>query len=487
MGASSTDKVLERNGVNAAAALAIGFGAGLAVYGILEFWLDEVRDTRAPLTALAFVVTFALSLLLLDEDGAPLRSAPYAAAIAAFSSAPAYFMLWVLDYGEDIHLFPALFWVIAGAPLSIYVLTALAKAVFDERAPRYSAVFFNGLTLPLVFLIAAALWLLGAIILFAGALLLRSNGVDGMHQLLQEPWFLPPLLGVIGAGSLALSRSQPKFLGAIRFIILLASRALTPLFATLSVMLLVMLAARGFDAAFVNAAPAATLLSVAFAGALAVNGVYQNGEATPPPVWLRVSAILVLATAPIFAAAAVYAMHLRIEQYGLTPPRVIALAIGGVALLYGAIGVAALTSEAKWRNKRWLPPLARLNMAAAGVWVFVLFALATPIADPWRISARDQVARVLNGKADLSTFDFGYLKFQLGAAGERALARLDRASGHPDYRIIQYGVARSRDATSYWDYQNAPITLDDPTPLPDGPSRLELNPADNPAREDRTP
>ena len=477
----STDLREKNDAGFALRAAAAGLLAGAAFYAIGEFWVDEVRQSRLGLTALACVATFAVVFLLLARSGSFWRGAPYALAIAVISAAPAYGVLWVLDFGEDLHLFPALFWALVGAPMSAYLMAVFARAVLEDGAPPpYSTVFFHGLTMPLIAVGAFLIALLALVLLFAWALLMRSIDIDAFHALFQEPWFILPFLGAVGGLAIALMRRQATVLGALRYILLLASRMLTPILAVLCVTLTIAFAVNGFDAAFMRPSPAAVSLLLAFVSALVINGVYQNGESPPPGLWLRMPALVVLATIPIFAAAAAYALHLRIDAYGLTPPRVLGLAMTALAGAYGAISLAALATEFRWGANTWLPVLAPLNQVMAGLWVIAFLALATPVADPWRLSAGNQAQRLLTGSVSTEDFDFGYLRFQLGEHGERALDRLRQAEDHPEARALREGVDRARNALSYWEHQRDAAARKAETAPQDGPMGLELNPSDNP-------
>ena len=486
MGASSTDISVRAPGSGfTAIGFATGLIAGVAIYVIGEFWLDEVRNPQSALAALAAVSTWAVAFLASARSGRFVQAAGFAAAIAAIIAAPSFWVLWVLEIGEDIHLLPALFWALAGAPLSAFLLTAFAKSTIDRGAPPpYSAVFLNGLTLPLV--AAGALLLFGAAmtLIFVFVSFMRSADVEIFHGLAQEPWVLFPLAGGIAGAAIASMRGQHSVLGALRFILLLLARAATPILAVLSAALLVAVAASGFSAA-PGPSPTAAFLLIAFSIALAINGLFQNGEAPPPKLWLRAPVWLLLVVYPVFAGAAVVAVMMRIDQYGLTPPRVIAAAVSALAAAYAVVCVAGALSELNWRNKKWMPLFGPANMMMAGLWAITLIALASPIADPWSISARSQTARVLDGRAATAAFDFGYLKFQLGRHGERALDRLAAVSNHAEVEAIHEGVALAKSSASYWDYEQRAEAARAASPRTDrGPLDLEFNPPDQPNERD---
>ncbi|MEO0880765.1 MAG: DUF4153 domain-containing protein, partial [Pseudomonadota bacterium] len=252
-----------------------------------------------------------------------------------------------------------------------------------------------------------------------------------------------------------------------------------------SVTFILVLIANGTAAVFDRAYPGATMLALALTGMLIFNGVYQNGEGKPPPLWLRLSTIITLLALPVCVGLAGYALWLRVESYGLTPPRIAGLAITGLACAYGVVGLIGVLSEIRWRTERWMPAIAPLNTAMAIVWTLVLIALASPLAHPWAISAHSQETLLLSERIDAEEFDFSYLKFRLGPYGARALDRIEAARDHPQAALIADEITRVRQAANRWEYQNPDRVKTEPAPAAapetdSGPETLDFNPADNP-------
>lgn len=461
--------------------LIVGLAAGFAVYGIEEYWISDSNEQRAALTALFTVAAFASSLLLLAERGARLRAILPAALIAALLAYPSYFLLQASDPNSNLEAFPAAFWFALGGPLAAYLMTTLAKAaLLDGAPPPYSAVFFHGLTLPLIFAGGAFFALLAFVLIFSWAALLRAMDVDFFHRIFQEPWFMMPFIGAVGGLSIAMMRGLESVLGALRFLLLLFCRIAMPITAVFSLTLIAVLAANGAAPFFAQDYPGAMTLALAFAGMLIFNGVYQNGKGGPPPAWLRISSIVALLTIPLYAGLAAYAFSLRIGEYGLTPARMIGAAMNGLAALYSIVCLAGVLTELNWNGRRWMPLVAPLNTLMAVIWIGVFVALASPLFNPWAMSAASQEQRLLSGKVSAAEFDFGYLRFNLGEYGEAALERLATISDHPEAAAIRAGVAKARAAINDWDYENGappgPVQRDSDTPEQPGPMQLELNP-----------
>lgn len=474
--------------------LLIGLAAGAAVYGIVEYWSGESGPAPVPVTLMQLVVTFAAGWLLLAARGRLLAPLLPAAAIAAILAVPTWCFASIdIAAGGNYEFdpFPIFFWSLAAGPLAFYLLLTLAKAVLETGAPpKYESVFFHGITLPLIGAGANLFAGLALVLLFAWAALLKQMGVDYFSKLFDEPWFFFPFLGAIGGLSIAMIRGQQAVLGALRFILLLFARIATPIMAVFSVTFLLTLAVNGADAIFAQPYPGAIMLALAFVGMLVFNGVYQNGEGGPPPWWLRLSTIIAIAVFPVYAGLAAWAFWMRVDEYGLTPARLVGLAMNGLAFAYSFVLIAGLITELNWKGKRWMPPVAAMNTGMAGLWVIVLLGLSSPLFSSWSVSARSQESVLLSGKVAAKDFDFGYLKFRLGKPGEAALSRIEAAAaGRADEADIRAGIARARAALSYWEYQNPDLVAPQPEtdadaaaePLAEesaqpGPLDLEFNP-----------
>jgi len=436
--------------------LAVGLLAGGALYLVADRWISKSAATPAlAIAVFHFIAASAAGWLLLAERRRFLAPIVPALLIALACAGLTY---WIgsqqAGAAHGLSAFPALFWSAIGAPLSTFLAIALAKAALETGAPpRYDSLFFHGLTLPLIG--AGAGWFAGLalILLYAWATLLKSLDVGLFERVFSQPWFFMPFLGAIGGLSIAMIRGQRGVLGALRYVLLLFSRIAMPIMALFSLTFLAVLATKGASAVFATPYPGGVMLALSFAGMLVFNGVYQNGQGGPPPLWLRLSTLAAIAAMPVYSGLAAYAFALRVGEYGLTPPRIAGLAVNALAFAYAIVCLAALASEARWKAPRWMAPVAPLNTLMAAAWVATLALLASPVVNMWAISARSQEARVATGAIAPEKFDFGYLKFELGPWGERALQRLAAFDG-ANATAIRAGASRALAAPTRWEYDN---------------------------------
>ena len=106
----------------------------MAIYGIVEYWIDDGDEAPLPITVLFFVITAAVSYLLLAETNKLIRAAGGALVIAALLILPDYFLASKAD-GASTNLtpFPAIFWFLLSRGLVVYLLITLVKAASEKR------------------------------------------------------------------------------------------------------------------------------------------------------------------------------------------------------------------------------------------------------------------------------------------------------------------------------------------------------------------
>ncbi len=346
-----------------------------------------------------------------------------------------------------------LFWVLIGGPLLGFLLSAFARASFRENSLfwPYRALWQSGSSILADMLIAVAVG--GAAIAFVllWSFAFNAFGMEAASDVTHHALFLLPLGGAAAALAAGLARSNARLGETVRSILLIGCRIGLPLAALFSVAFTIGLISGGSTTLEkAPLTPAGLLLALALASELIFNGVYQDGAKTPPS-WLRFSSWIALAILPVFTLTATFALWMRIGDYGLTPPRMIALIALTLTAAYTILLLAGLLSELAKNNESWMPPVAKLNTLMAGVWVLTLVLMHTPLLDPTGVSARNQMGRLLSGKVSPEAFDYGFLRFKLGRAGERAFTALEQSD---DPKILAAMVS-AQNADDYWTYKTA--------------------------------
>lgn len=270
-----------------------------------------------------------------------------------------------------------------------------------------------------------AFWLL----LFLGAALFDVIGLEFLGELISKDWFSIPVTTVIFATAVHLTDVRDGLIRGVRSVVLMLLSWLLLLMTVLVAGFLAALPFTGLQGLWETGSATALVLSAAATLIILINTAYQDGRADNlPPAILRGAARVAAVLLTPLVMIAFWGLALRIGQHGLTPDRIIATACAVIGAAYAAgYGFAALSPF--WRKGAgWMQPLERTNVATAVLEIAVILALFSPIADPARLSVADQVARLERGAVKPDQFDYRFLRFQSGKAGEAALERLTRSS-----------------------------------------------------------
>ncbi|MDP1913885.1 DUF4153 domain-containing protein [Brevundimonas sp.] len=313
-----------------------------------------------------------------------------------------------------------------------------------------------GVQLALSIGFTGALWIL----LFLGAALFKVIGLDFLQDLISKDWFSIPVSCVTFATAVHLTDVRDGLIRGVRSVVLMLLSWLLLLMTVLAAGFLGALPFTGLDGLWETGSATALVLSAAAALIILINTAYQDGrpDNRPPAVLrggVRVAAVLIT---PLIVIA-VWGLALRIGQHGLTPDRIIAFACAVIGAAYAAgYGFAALSPF--WRKGAdWMRPLERTNVWTAVLEVAVILALFSPIADPARLSVADQMARLERGAVKPDQFDYRFLRFQSGTAGEAALERL---TGSTD-PVVARSARNVREVENRWD--NTDIGSPNRTPV----------------------
>lgn len=258
--------------------------------------------------------------------------------------------------------------------------------------------------------------------------LLQLVGITLIDWLFDQEWFAFVWTGGAFGTALGVLRNNLKVIGSLQHVVLLVLSLLAvPLALALLVFLVALLASGG--QALWDKTDAATpiLLACAVGCFVLANAIVRDDEdAITGNTVMRLTAIILAAGVLPLSVFAAISMGLRIGQHGLTPERIWATIAVAVAVAYG---LAYVVSMIRGKRPGWAAQLRQANLnLAAGTCILALL-LALPLVDFGAISARSQVARLDGGKVSAEDFDYTALRWDFGAAGQRALARLATRDG----------------------------------------------------------
>ncbi len=397
------------------ARLAIGLVQGVALY-----FLNELREPNVSAWyAAAWVTMWFIPVLVVGGLGA-LRwrtLAIWTTAATALSAGLAWYDVVRMPADLNARFGPGIMFLIV--PLLLFVGHHLVAAGDEARrwiAPyeRYFDLGWrHGAQLVLAVLFTGAFW---AVVLL-GAALFDLIGIRFLSELVNKTWFNYPATSTMLALAIHITDLRSGVVRGARALGLVLLSWLLPAMAGLAAAFFVALPFTGLEPLWATRAATTILLSAAATLVVLVNAAYQDGVHTTNVI-LRWSARLASLLLTPLALLAAYALYLRIDQYGLTPERIYALAV----LAIGSCYAIAYVIGAFW--PRWMKPLEIGNIVSAAVVIAIGVALFTPIADPARLSVDDQMRRLASGRVTPEQFDVAFLRFDGARYGQAALARL---------------------------------------------------------------
>ena len=316
----------------------------------------------------------------------------------------------------------------SGAALFIAHHLVAAANLEHRRVPAFAALFDT--TSKAVVQLALSLGFTGAfwILLHLGSALFKVIGLDFLEDLLREDWFAIPVTFVVFATAVHLTDVRDGLIRGVRTVGLMLLSWLLLVMTVLAAGFLAALPFTGLDGLWETGNATSLVLAAAAAVIILINTAYQDGRPdNRPPVVLRVAVRLAAVLLTPLVIIAVWGLAMRIGQYGLTPDRIIAAACALIGASFAAgYGWAALSPF--WRKGDWMRPLEPVTIWTAVLAVAVILLLFSPVLDPARLSVMDQVARLERGAVAPDKFDYRFLRFESGKAGQAALARLTRSS-----------------------------------------------------------
>jgi hypothetical protein len=266
--------------------------------------------------------------------------------------------------------------------------------------------------------------------------------IDFLRELMDEGEFGWTFSGLAFGAALGTLRNQLKVLGTMQSVVLLVLSLLAvPLALGLTVFLLAT-AVYGPQALWEATRSATPLLLTCAAGAwvLASAIVRYEDAAMSRSRIMRIAAVVLAAVILPLAVFAAVSMGLRLDQYGLAPERLWGLVAIVVACVYGLGFWLALI---RGRKSGWAAKMRQTNFHLGLFVCGLALLLALPILDFGAISARNQVARLENGKVPVEEFDFAALRWDFGEPGRRALQRLGKSDNAKVAKLADAALAQS--------------------------------------------
>lgn len=432
----------------------LGAGAGLALWGLGEFWNDPSWPGGLFLAVFTCVAVFSTVVLALLGPLAPLRALGGGALLALpvtglMSLAGARYNdpMQVLDQTPVVFL----------SLLMIFIATPFVSVgLRDARAWRdYDLLFESAWSMTaryvLAWVFAGVFWAL----VFLSDALMSLIGISLIEDLLDREWLVFTVTGAVLGLGLTVVYELRATLSPFLFLRLL--RLLVPLVLVIVLLFLAALPLRGLGDLFGGVSSAGTLMGVCLASVALVSIAVDRGDefavATPG---LRLATQGLALTQPALAGLALWAVGLRVSQYGWTPDRL--LATGGAVLLAGyalAHAVSVLLPGAWGRG--WTGRIRQVNTIMALAVMGFCAAWLTPLLDSGRISVNSQISRFEDGRLGAGDLAYWAMQHDWGKAGQAGLRHLETLTDHPESALLVASVATVREQPDRYRFEQSLI------------------------------
>ena len=280
-------------------------------------------------------------------------------------------------------------------------------------------------------------------LLLLGDALFGLVGLVQIQRVLEVPWVIYVLTGAVIGFAMAVAHDMSDYISPHMFLCLL--RLFIPLVLAVMGVFLIALPSQGVSEVLGGLSAAGTMMLMSVVAATLVTSALDRSDRMAVDTrFLAWCTQALAALLPLMAAMAVYAVVVRVAQYGWTPSRMAALTGASLLLAYGVVYAISVLFYRDWarRIRQGNIWLALLTLAVATVWL-------SPFFNPQKTSAATQVARFADGDVSVEDLDLWSLGRDWGPDGARALETL-KSLDHPDaprleQRLSILALAESRD------------------------------------------
>jgi len=316
------------------------------------------------------------------------------------------------------------------------------KADWRNYAILFDAAWTMTVRYGVAYVFVGVFWL----VVFLSNALLNLVGVDIIDRLLAVDWAPFALSGaVLGLGLAVVYELREKI---SPFLILHLLRLLVPVVLVVLAVFLGAVPFRGLSDLFGEFSAAATLMGAAIVAITLISTALDRDDTRAVNTrGIRAATRALALLLPLLSLLAVWAVVLRVRQYGWTPDRVLAMASALFVLAYGVgYGIAVL------RGDGWAARVRNVNVAMALTIIGASALWMTPLLNPYRISTNSQVARFEAGAATLDQLPIWDLQHAWGKSGQKGLAQLESQTERPDHDELVARIKAGRSQSSRYQF-----------------------------------
>lgn len=357
-------------------------------------------------------------------------------------------LFWLGWHAGWVHPeWPMHFGLACSVPIAIFIAAFLFRTWRETGHLAYRGLlghsWGNALTLGFLVLFLGAFWLL----LTLWGLLFSIIGIEFFDELFREPEFAYPVYGLVGGWGIGLIRARIGFIATVRHLCEALTRALLPLAAFIVLAFTATLPFTGITVLLESdRAGALELMWLAAIYLFFFNAAIAEEGERNIWIWLHRLGLLALVLLPVIIALAMWAMWLRIDQYGLSLSRLWGLFVIAylAAFSLSYVGVLARFRGMKIESMRTCNTVLGVALAVS------LVLVQLPVMDFKRLAANNQAERLLQGRTDPDNFDARYIRFSLGTYGQRQLEMLLDTEFVAERAAVQTRIQDALAAENYW-------------------------------------
>ncbi len=307
----------------------------------------------------------------------------------------------------------------------------------------YGEIFFqvcrNLFLLLQSFVVISVFW---GLMVTAG-LLFDILGLTDIPFIMFNPLVAMPLSSLVIALSISVALRFPGIDSLSRWILSVLAWLLPP-FSILSLIFITCLPFAGLKMLWSTGLASTLMLLLQGGTIILANAAWLDGtKEVFSNIIIRIFAEIAILLLPIYTVICLYSIGIRIQQYGLSTDRIQALFLAVSAGIFG-IGYAGCVILGKWGRE-----IGRVNKICVVLISVIVIAMNSPVADPYRLAANNQLSRLKSGEISPDDFDYIYTRFNLGRYGNNILNELSNFSAEVK-KSIEY--ARSVTPEEYLNF-----------------------------------
>jgi len=356
--------------------------------------------------------------------------------------------------------------------IALIQITVICTAFFQSwrsEKPRYkyTDLFENAWNNHFYYIFSGLLTGAFLLILALGTNLFDTIGLK-VSRIIWSQEVTPAIVGALLGAGVGISREYDQLIFKFRSIFFALFRILAYLTAAIVIIFSFVLPFY-IDTLFADKNTSVILLSIV-AVSIALLNALEDKDSVKLPHWANKIFTLQIILLPILTSVSIYAISLRIDQYGLTPSRIIALWASLLIGLHAFGYLFELIRNTILSKGSWSLGFASVNPPLAIVWVISLILLASPLLDPMKLSVNNQLSRLKNDKVAIDDFDFYSFKYRLGNPGKEAIKEILSWKDHPKFSLIKEKIEKAK---RYSGFNNQKIRKENIKIIGDDPQKIE--------------